>query len=245
MDRVALISDIHGNIPALDAVLKDIESRNVTRTFCLGDSVGKGPHSDKAIDILRERTIPSVRGNWEDYLVTRQDRPLFTWQQERMGKERLDYIGNMPNTIDFTISGKRVRLFHASQVSEHHRVRMGDSDERHLEMFENTDFTGYDSVPDVVGCGDIHRVYLKTFQDKTLFNVGSVGNQLDITQASYAVLEGDYDSHTASPFSIYFVRIPYDIELSIKQAKDEDMPGLEAYAVELRTGVYRGLQGGS
>ncbi|MFC1820508.1 metallophosphoesterase family protein, partial [Thermodesulfobacteriota bacterium] len=94
--------------------------------------------------------------------------------------------------------------------------------------------------PDVVGYGDIHRTYIMSYQDKTLFNVGSVGNPLDLTQASYAILEGKYDSRTDGIFSMFLVRVPYDIELAIKQAEDEDMPDLESYANELRTGRYRG-----
>ena len=241
MDRIALISDIHGNVPALEATLQDIKRRNVTRIFCLGDSVGKGPHSDKVIDICREEGIATVKGNWEDVMVDDTDNSTLIWHQQRLGKERLEYLKSLPDTTDFWMSGKSVRLFHASQQSVHHRVRMSDPDEKHLEMFENTDFTGYEFEPDIVGCGDIHRVYLKTFQSKTLFNVGSVGNPLDLTQASYGLLEGDYDSQIDAPFSIYFVRIPYDIELSIQQAKDENMPDLEPYANELRTARYRGL----
>ena len=242
MDRVALISDIHGNIPALEATLQDIKERNVRRVFCLGDSVGKGPHSDRVVDICREEGVTTVKGNWEDGMVKDADDPTWIWHQQRLGKERLEYLRGLPNAIDFWMSGKRVRLFHASQQSVHHRVRMSDNDETHLGMFDNTDFTGYAFEPDVVGCGDIHRVYLKNFQSKTLFNVGSVGNPLDMTQASYALLEGDYDSQVDAPFSINFMRIPYDIELAIQQAKDENMPSLEPYARELRTAVYRGLR---
>lgn len=136
MDQVAIISDLHGNIPALEATLNDIKRRNIKRIFCLGDLVGKGPHSDKAVDI----------------------------------------------------------------------------------------------------CQDV----CETFQHQTLFNTGSVGNPLDITQASYAILEGTYGSECADTFSVRLIRVPYDIELAIKQAADENMPSLEPYANELRTATYRG-----
>ena len=53
MDRIALISDIHGNIPALKATLCDIKRRGIQRVFCLGDLVGKGPSSDQVVDICR------------------------------------------------------------------------------------------------------------------------------------------------------------------------------------------------
>ena len=108
-------------------------------------------------------------------------------------------------------------------------------------MFSNTEFTGMETIePDVVGYGDIHRAYVANFQRQTLFNVGSVGNPLDITQASYAILEGTYDSQREDIFAVHLIRVPYDIELAIQQAQSEDMPEFEPYARELRTATYRG-----
>lgn len=240
MDRIALISDLHGNIPALEATLHDIRRRNIQRIFCLGDLVGKGPHSDIAVDICREACEVTIKGNWDDFIIRDTDNPTLRWHQHRLGEERLNFLRHLPPTVEFLMSGKRVRLFHASQRSVHYRVRMDDPREKHVEMFANTDFTGNSCEPDVVGYGDIHRAYVMNFQSKTLFNVGSIGNPLDMTQASYAVLEGDYNSQVAAPFALHLIRVPYDIELAIQQAKDENMPSLEAYANELRTAQYRG-----
>jgi diadenosine tetraphosphatase ApaH/serine/threonine PP2A family protein phosphatase len=77
-----------------------------------------------------------------------------------------------------------------------------------------------------------------------LFNVGSVGNPLDMTQASYAILEGRYDGQRADTFAVHVIRVPYDIELAIHQATEEHMPELEFYANELRTAQYRGTAAG-
>jgi protein phosphatase len=152
----------------------------------------------------------------------------------------MGYLKNLPPTIEFYMSGRRVRLFHASHKGIYHRVHMNDPTDKHLEMFANTDFTGNAFEPDVVGYADIHRVYLKSFQRKTLFNVGSVGNPLDLTQASYVILEGKYGGRIDDTFSIHLMRVPYDIELAIGQARDEGMPDLEPYENELRTARYRG-----
>jgi protein phosphatase len=117
---------------------------------------------------------------------------------------------------------------------------MDDPRDKLLAMFTNTEFTGHTFVPDVVGYGDIHRAYVMNFHQQTLFNVGSVGNPLDMTQASYAIVEGTYDSQQAATFAVHLIRVPYDIELAIQQAAAEHMPELEAYANELRTARYRG-----
>ncbi len=242
MDYVAIISDLHGNMPALEATLQDIKRRRINRIFCLGDLVGKGPHSDKAVDICQDVCEGTVKGNWDDFIVRETDKPTMIWHQQRLGAERLEYLRHLPHTIDFCMSGRRVRLFHASQESVYYRVRMDDPRDKHLDMFTNTDFTGTQiPEPDVVGYGDIHRAYVANFQRQTLFNVGSVGNPLDITQASYAVLEGTYNSQREDIFSVHLVRVPYDIELAVQQAEAEDMPDFEPYANELRTARYRGL----
>jgi predicted phosphodiesterase len=240
MDRIALISDIHGNIPALEATLWDIQNRDIQRVFCLGDLVGKGPHSEQAVDICREVCEATVQGNWDAIILEETDHPTVRWHRQRLGPARLDYLRSLPLTIEFYLSGKRVRLFHASQQGIFHRVHMNDTAEKHMAMFENTDFTGYSAAPDVVGYGDIHSAYLKSFKQRILFNTGSVGNPLDLTQASYAILEGAYDSRAEAPFAVQLMRVPYDIERAIQQAQEAQMPDLEPYIVELRTGRYRG-----
>jgi len=122
---------------------------------------------------------------------------------------------------------------------------MDDPREKHLAMFTNTAFTGNACIPDVVGYGDIHRAYVMHFHQQMLFNVGSVGNPLDMTQASYAILEGTYHSQRADTFAVHLIRVPYDIERAIQQAAAEHMPELEPYAHELRTAQYRGTAAGS
>jgi protein phosphatase len=242
VEQIALISDLHGNIPALDATLDDIRRRGIRRIFCLGDLVGKGPHSDRATDICREVCEITIRGNWDDFLLRATDNPALQWHQQRLGPARLAYLATLPTTIEFVMSGKQVRLFHASQQGIYHRVYEDDTHDAHLAMFNNTEFTGDGFAPTVVGYGDIHSAYVKSFQGRILFNVGSVGNPLDVTQASYAIIEGRYGSDSDDSFSVQLVRVPYDIEGAIRQAQAEQMPELQAYADELRTGRYRGAR---
>ncbi len=245
MDRVAVISDIHGNVPALEAVLADIRARDVARVYCLGDLAGKGPQSALATDICRERCDVVIRGNWDEFMVEETDNPTLRWHQEQLGAERLDYLRQLPNTWDFRMSGRRVRLFHASQTSVHLRVYSDAPYETHLAMFANTEFTGYaQAEPDVVGYGDLHAAFVRPLylDNKTLFNAGSVGNALDEPSATYAILEGVLDSETVASFSIQLLRLPYDVERAIDIAEQMEMPELAPYAVELRTAIYRGRQ---
>ena len=243
MDKIAVISDVHGNIPALETVLADIKQRGIEQVYNLGDLVGKGPYSDQAIDRCREVCQVIVRGNWDDAVQTLENNPIGVWVRNQIGEERAAFLRDLPNVHDFWLSGQLVRLYHASQTSVYDRVHVSDSYEIHRAMFENTPFTGFHHPePDVVGYGDIHSAYMLTLYDKILFNVGSVGNPLDLPLASYAILNGTLGSREPGVFSIDFVRLPYDIETVVEQARQVNVPDFEAYAVELRTAVYRGRQ---
>jgi len=95
---------------------------------------------------------------------------------------------------------------------------------------------------DIVGYGDVHNAYLQHFNGKMLFNTGSVGNPLDMTQASYCILEGESGCDRNKAFNLQFVRVPYDIEREVQAAQLANVPSLDFYIREIRTGIYRGLQ---
>ena len=241
LDRIAIVSDIHGDLPALEAVLADIAIRGITRIYGLGDIAGKGPSGAEAIDISRRVCVTTVKGNWDDGLADAEPDTTVMWHRRQLGPERLAYLRGLPETVEFRLSGRLVRLFHASARGIYHRVRQHDSRDDHLAMFDNTDFTGFGPLPDIVGYGDVHTAYVKSFANKCLFNAGSVGNPLDIPQACYAMLEGRFESSEPAPWTVTLIRLPYDIEASIRQAAASGMPDLEHYTNELRTARYRGL----
>lgn len=248
MDRIAIMADVHGNLPALDAVLGDIERRGVKRIICLGDIIGKGPNPGLAVDRVREVCEIVLRGNWEEGMlhppeeVSSDFARTISWLEQKLGHGRMDYLDSLPYCAEFVLSGKQVRLFHSSAKGIFHRVHPGHPLEERLAMFEDTELTGQcksSRTPDVVGYADIHSAYVQHFLGKTLFNTGSVGNPLEIAQASYAILEGEYGSSEPASFGLQLVRIPYDIELAVRQAEAEQgMPGLAEYVSELRTARY-------
>ncbi|MFD0694498.1 metallophosphoesterase family protein [Paenibacillus sp. GCM10027628] len=240
MEKIAIISDIHGNMPALDAVLADIRHRHISRILCLGDLVGKGPHSDLAVDRVREVCDAVIQGNWDDFIAKPTEDPTLRWHQVRLGAERIAYLQKLPFSYEFWMSGKYIRLFHASPRSVYERIQPWDPVERRLSMFESSPLCMEPLQAEVAGYGDVHNAYLQNLNGRTLFNTGSVGNPLDMTQASYAILEGNEGSRLAAALNIQLVRVPYDIELAVQQAIDEEMPDLEPYLLELRTGQYRG-----
>jgi predicted phosphodiesterase len=241
LEKIALISDVHGNLTALEAVLDDIESRGVDRIINLGDFVGKGPRGREVVDRCDKMCDVNIRGNWDDHLPVWSDdsAPEMTWWRDELRPDQRDWLLALPMSHDLLVSGRHIRLFHASATSPHVRVHAKHTAEEFAGMFANTAMTGDGPAPSMVGYGDIHDTFVEVERGRTLFNVGSVGNPLDEPVPSYAILEGVVDEPDQAPFGLQLVRVPYDIEAEIAAAARLGMPALEPYAVELRTAVYR------
>ena len=142
LDRIALISDVHGNLTALEAVLADIDARGITRIFNLGDYVGKGPRGREVVDLCRERCEVNILGNWDDFLPD-PDREfdseaLTLVARPARSDGQGEWLRGLPFSHDFVMSGRRVRLFHASATTVHRRVRFDHDEEEFLGMFANT-----------------------------------------------------------------------------------------------------------
>ncbi|MFC8680858.1 metallophosphoesterase family protein [Microbacterium ureisolvens] len=246
LDRIAVISDVHGNLTALDAVLADIGSRGITRIVNLGDNIGKGPRGSATTERLREVCEVNIRGNWDDFIgrIGDDEPEEMRWWRDELSPEQREWLGGLPLSHDLLMSGRRIRLFHASAESPHVRVRFRHTDEQFEGMFGNTAMTGDGPAPTVVGYGDIHDAYIHSRDGRTLFNAGSVGNPLDEPTPSYVILEGVLDTTARAPFEVRFVRVPYDVDAEVAVAERVEMPQRAVWAVELRTALYRGRQAG-
>lgn len=244
LDRIALISDAHGNLTALEAVLADVETRGITRVFNLGDNVGKGPRGRAVVELVRERCEVNILGNWDDFLPD-PDRELdnddLRWWLAELGPGQGEWLRSRPFSHDLLMSGRRIRLFHASEETVHRRVRFDHDEAEFLALFANTPATGAGPVPDVVVYADTHDPYYETDrQRRTVVNTGSVGNCMGDATPVYVVVEGVLDGAEDAPFSVQFVRVPYDVEAELAAAEELGVPQLAGYALELRDGVYRG-----
>lgn len=250
MDKIAIISDVHANITALNAVLSDIRNRGISRIFCLGDSVAKCTHPDLVIDALRESCEVIILGN-SDYSICRPEvKDRHFWTRDKIGEERANFIYNSPISYEFYMSGHLVRMFHASpfdldSIYNPMFCNKGTSFKgKELnspdELFYNTSFLGKtenDPIPDIVCFGHIHTPCIVRFKNKTILNPGSVGIPVEMlnhdiddksnkfsTLASYIIMEGFYQSQDLDSISFQLVRIPYDIEKEIHDLEVSDMP---------------------
>ncbi|QWF22706.1 metallophosphatase family protein [Nocardioides sp. LMS-CY] len=243
-ERIALISDVHGNLTALEAVLADIDARGITRIFNLGDYVGKGPRGREVIELCRERCEVNLLGNWDDFLPDPDrdfDNAAMRWWLDQLGPGQGAWLRGLPFCHDFWLSGRRVRLFHASEETVHRRVRYVRSQAEFEGLFRNTEATGEGPPPDLVGYADTHDPHYECqLERRTSFNTGSVGNCMGDPTPLYCVLEGVVDSEQTAPWSVSYVRVPYDVDAELAAARELGMPEYDGYELELRHGLYRG-----
>jgi len=248
LEKIAVISDIHGNLTALKRVLADCRARGVAKIYNLGDMAGKGPDGPEVIDLCQEECDVNIFGNWDDLMLREEtESASVQWHRQRLGPQRLQWLRQLPRSANLLLSGRHIRLFHASAQGVWHRVYPADSYEERLAMFRNTDFTGYEHPePDVVGYGDIHHAFIMPFfepKGKMLFNAGSVGNSLDEPRATYVILSGVWDSEDwDQPFSAQLIRLAYDVDEVVARAYTVGLPRADQLEKELREAIYRGLQ---
>lgn len=260
MERIAIISDVHANIIALNAVIEDIEKRNINKIFCLGDSVVKGPNPCEVVDILRQKCDVMLIGNTDYSVCVPEAKEKNYWTRNKIGEERAKYIYNLPKMYQFYLSGQLVRLFHATPYNldgiYNPMYSNKDTSYKNMEitdtnmMFKNTKFLGLtdnDKEPDIIGFGHIHTPFIVKYKNKTIFNTGSVGVPIEMenfddndktnkfsTVSSYMILEGDYESKEHENISFMQVRVIYDIKKEIENINNSDMPN--------KTNIIRSLK---
>src|SRR5215210_5768796 len=129
MDRVAVITDIHANLPALEASLDRIEELGIERVYCGGDLVGYGPHPNEVCRLIEECAIPTIYGNY-DYAIARDledcgcayvsqhDRELgqksVAWTLEHTDRRAKEFMRGLPFDLSFELGDHGVHLVHGS-----------------------------------------------------------------------------------------------------------------------------------
>lgn len=260
--KIAIISDIHGNIEALKATLKDIKNKNIDKIYCLGDIIAKGTHPEECVKLVRENCEIVLRGNCDrNFSLEHKDienlpkieQKRINWNQSLLTKETREYLQNLPFSLEFYMSGSLIRMFHATPESDKVAVTNYDSITKKLEMFYPSDKIASNKIADVVIYGHLHQQFMDKLYNKTLINVGSVGNAFDVIRnpkkdsnvletirSNYLILEGEYGSmEYNSDISFQFVKVPYDID---KELENEEINlEKEDYRYELKEGMYRDM----
>ena len=257
MERIAVILDIHGNLEALKAVLDDIRNRHVDKIICLGDILAKGRHFHECIELVKDNCDIVIQGNCDWYFShmehsdKEKENNRIQYIRSHLSTEDLEYVMNLPYCYELKISGNLVRFFHAAPDKIYRFVGDIASLDDHYSLFLPSENTPTKDKADVVVYGHIHKQYLKKVFNRTIINVGSVGNNFEVyrnkerdgknsntTKATYVIISGYIDSDTGS-FSYEFINVNYDIEKELSTSKDAyEYEGLEK---ELLEGRYRDI----
>ena len=220
--RIAVISDIHSNVYALNKVLEDIQNRNVEMTVCTGDLVGYGTRPNEVIDTLRKEKVLTIMGNYDEAIgnfkiVCGCDYPdpkdaqkaglsmQFTGQETT--EENKEYLRNLPTEATFNFNGKTIRFVHGSTriINEYLKENSKEADEVMSELVE-----------DVLVCGHTHIPYTKYYKEKLLVNAGSVGKpKTNRPDANYVIID-----ITSLNVEVEIIEVAYDFEKMAKEIEE-------------------------
>lgn len=253
--RYALLSDIHANLPALEAVLADVESRGATSAYHLGDLVGYAPWPDRVVSLLEERGVPGIAGNYDSTVATghdhcgcRYDDPeqqalsgeSYAWTREHVSAETRRRLAGLPFRIDLKplgghTAGPRATLVHGAPTRNTLYWTEDRSDDFCRKMADRVG----SSAGDAIVFGHTHVPWTRAVDGVRFVNAGSVGRPKDgDPRACYVLLEsGGEDGPDAGGeggWRVEHVRVEYDVERAARGVEESDLP--DAFADHLGKG---------
>ncbi len=228
--RLLLISDLHGNKEALDAILNNVRYDSIV---CLGDLVDYGPDPLAIIDWIRSNNVPAIKGNHDNAVALHVDCGCgykykhlseatreYTWGQITEKEE--EFLMSLPMNLDFTFDGLKVRATHGSPQSFFDYIYPDTPEDKVAPMMEGI-------ACDYLLAGHTHVPMIRKLPGFTMLNPGSAGQPRDGDRRASCMV---FDTMTQKP---EIIRLDYDIEATIKKIK-ASMP----HADELEAILKRG-----
>lgn len=251
--RIALFSDIHANLPALEAMFEDMDSQNPDAVYCLGDLVGYNVWPNEVINEIRKRRIPTIAGNYDHGVGRNSDdcgcayktddekemgKVSISFSNEKIGEKEREYLRSLPAHIrlEFQLNEEILNLLlvHGSprRINEY---LFEDREEKSLLRIlqqSNADImcSGHTHKP-------YHRILLSGDKYRHAINIGSVGKPKDgDPRGCYVMLTIDENSLTSLKDSIRveFIRFEYNVEKAAKAVEESVLPN--PFADMLRNG---------
>ena len=232
--RVAIISDLHANLVALDAALADLEPLHPDQIVCLGDVASIGPQPAEVVVRLRELRCPVVMGNHDAWMVNPQpwvptgqdpDRimEIDSWCAEQLSPVEMEYLGSFQPIVEVPIaSGASLVCFHGSPRSNTEIILSTTSEEELEQMLSGCHATA------LIG-GHTHVQMLRRHRGETVINPGSVGMAFErstatgkicyLPWAEYALL-----TWSAGSLTVELRRVPLDVDIVKQVALTSSMP---------------------
>jgi putative phosphoesterase len=234
--RIAVITDIHGNLPALSASLQAIAALEVDAIYCGGDLVGYGPHPNEVCRLIERRGIPTIYGNYDYAIgrdledcgcayVTQHDRDLgqrsVAWTLQHTDQRSKEFMRALPFDLRFGLGEQRVRLVHGSprKVNEY--------------LFEDKPARTFERIAagadcDVLVFGHTHKPWIHEYRGVLFVNCGSVGKPKDgDPRCAFALLELAADGAVQASIE----RVAYDAAAVAREVAAAGLP--DEYADKL------------
>lgn len=255
---IALFSDIHANLPALQAFFADVEKRKTDAIYCLGDLVGYNIWPNEVINEIRKRGIPTIAGNY-DFGIGRNSNDCGcaykTDEEKANGSVSIAYTNQIVNDaernylrtlpahikLEFQLNQHKLNLLlvHGSPRKINEYLFQDRDEKSMLRIIQDAD-------AHILCFGHTHKPYHRTLQhtdgQNTQFlhaiNIGSIGKPKDgDPRGGYVLLTFNHDSDVTNKdsFKTEFIRFEYDIEKAANAIENSPLPN--AYAESLRKGI--------
>ena len=237
--KIAIISDIHGNIDALESVLQDIEKEKCSKIFCLGDIAMAGPEPSTTIskihDLIQTKDFHIIQGNTDSMLsvfsfdthnailqVNEIMASAYLADSNLLNEEEKNFLKNLPEQEEIELFGIKILLVHGSPRKNNENIYPNLSIETVEEMIKDTN-------ADIIFCGHTHMPCgYQTNTNQTIVNVGSIGRPFSETPDScYAIMDID---ESTSKFTIKHKFVEYDVITASKKIEKRGFNGAEKLA---------------
>lgn len=245
--KYALISDIHSNLPALEAVLEDIGGReDVSAIYHLGDLVGYAPWPNEVVALIRDRRIPGIAGNYDSTTANdykhcgcKAESPRgeelshlsYEWTREHVSAETKRFLGELPFRVDLRPRGghtsrPQITLVHGTPTLN----TLYWTEDRPDSFCAKMARTASLKEGDLIAFGHTHKPWHREVEGVHFVNTGSVGKPKDGDwRARYVVVEAGDDG-----FSVEFARVEYDLERAMGGIRESGLP--DEFADQLEAG---------
>jgi predicted phosphodiesterase len=242
--KIAFFSDIHANLPALEAFFKDVDSRRPDAIYCLGDLVGYNIWPNEVINLIRTRGIPTIAGNYDQGVGIAGDdcgcayktdhdksngEQSIAYTNSVVKPEERRYLRALPSHIrlEYQLNEEKFNLLmvHGSPRKINEYLFVDREEKSMLRIMEQAE-------ANIMFFGHTHKPYHRILKDgegnfRHAINIGSVGKPKDgDNRGCYVVIELDerFSLNKADSLSVEFVRFDYDIERAAKAVEDSPLP---------------------
>jgi putative phosphoesterase len=224
---IAFLSDIHANLPALEAAVADAKARGAKQIVSAGDMTGYGPFPNEVCGFLRKQRIPAILGNYDQKVIEvakqgpsaaarmkEKKRKILLWTVAHLDDQMLRYLASLPEHLTLRLDNRNLFVFHGSPVSMEDAVYPSIT-KRGLEAKLG------DARPDVLVCGHTHIPFVKRIGGTLVVNCGSAGHPVDgDPRPAYALV---HTEHAVAPCG-RIVRFEYDRNRTMTALEKTSLP---------------------